>query len=441
MNNNGWNIMDKVAPMFTGEALFEGMKVFPEYDESICNDNQAVRLMALDQIHSFYLPSSMGTEIYTKLYLAMIRALKKKESKLAVQQRNLNGKNLRACANAMEPSFGGIIGGSDSFSIIGCSGIGKTTTIERVIQLFRGEQVIEMENPYCKIVPVVSVQCPFDCSAKSLLLAVLQKVDTALRTNYCANMIRGKANINTILISTAQILLNHVAILCIDEVQNLIKHRAGMQLCSMLTELLNESGISIIFVGTPEVQTFFHSVDYLARRTIGINYGRCSYDEYFKDFCRQLWKYQYVQHRSEISEVIMHWLYEHSAGTIAHVKFLFYTAQELSMLNGREIVDLQALEEAYDRMSMLHAHIQPEVNLQKGAGAKKKTSGKKKKAVSVNEGTDTVSFAEGNVVQHALNKGTDNVWTFAEVAKESKRLNTDMVSLLKGKISITEVRV
>lgn len=372
MYKSEWNIMEKIEPMLVGEELKEKMLVVPDYDESIVNESQAVRLLELGKIHSFYLPSDMSVEIYTKLYLAMVRSLQKKESKLAIQQRNINGKRLRAYANGTETSFDGVIGGSDSFSIIGCSGIGKTTALSKAVHLMGGENIIEMENPYCKIVPVVNVQCPFDCSAKSMLLAILQKVDVALGTNYYENTVRAKANINTMLISTAQILLNHVAVLCIDEIQNLIKHRAGMQLVSMLTELLNESGISIVFVGTPEIQPFFEGVDYLARRTLGLSYGKCEYNEYFREFCSKLWKFQYVSNRTEITDGIINWLYQHSSGTLAHVIFLYYTAQEISILDGREIIDIQALESAYKRMEMLHMHIQPEINIKKADCKKRK---------------------------------------------------------------------
>lgn len=170
MYKSEWNIMEKIEPMLVGKELKERMLVVPDYEESIRKESVSTRLLELNKINSFYLPSDMSVEIYTKLYLAMVRSLQKKESKLAIQQRNLNGKNLRACANGAPPSFGGIIGGSDSFSIIGCSGIGKTSAIEKAIQLMGGVNVIEMEQPFYKIIPVISVQCPFDCSAKSMLL-------------------------------------------------------------------------------------------------------------------------------------------------------------------------------------------------------------------------------------------------------------------------------
>ena len=50
----------------------------------------------------------MSVEIYTKLYLAMMKSMQKKESKLAVIQRNVNAKNLRAEVNETGISFDGV---------------------------------------------------------------------------------------------------------------------------------------------------------------------------------------------------------------------------------------------------------------------------------------------------------------------------------------------
>lgn len=254
MYKSKWNILQKIKPMMSGKKLKEAMKVLIDYDEKIRNESQAVRLMELNNIYSFYIPSKMSVEIYTKLYLAMIRSMKKKESKLVVKQRNINSNDTKSYVSGAAGSFNGIIGGSDSFSILGNSGIGKTSAIVRAIDMFDGEKVIELENPYCKIIPVINVQCPFDCSSKSMLLAIVKKIDDKIGTTYYEMMIKSRATTNTLIVSVSKILLNHVALLIIDEIQNLIKHKAGIQLVSMLTQLLNESGISICFVGTHEVE-------------------------------------------------------------------------------------------------------------------------------------------------------------------------------------------
>lgn len=96
MDKGGWNIMEKLEPMLAGAELKKRLKVLPDYDASIRMESQTVRLIELNNLHSFYLPSDMSVEIYTKLYLAMVRSVQKKEGRIAVQQRNINGRNLMA---------------------------------------------------------------------------------------------------------------------------------------------------------------------------------------------------------------------------------------------------------------------------------------------------------------------------------------------------------
>lgn len=434
MYKSKWNILEKIKPMISGEELKESMKVFVDYDEEIRNESQAVRLMELNNIYSFYLPSDMSIEIYTKLYLAMIRSMQKKESKLAVKQRNIN--NIKE----YKENFFGIIGGNDCFSILGNSGIGKTSAIVRAVNMLEGEKVIELESPYCKIIPVINVQCPFDCSSKSMLLAIVKKIDDKIGTAYYEMMIKSRATTNTLIVSVSKILLNHVALLIIDEIQNLIKHKAGIQLVSMLTQLLNESGISICFVGTHEVEPFFESVDYLARRTLGLIYNRCECNDYFREFCTMLWKYQYVKNKTDISDTIIHWLYEHSAGTLSHVVFLIHTAQEISILDGRDILDMESLESAYQKMRMLHTHIQPNIIL--------KQTGKKKKINTSNtvinpfiKKDNDNKIIDVSIEEHSINKNIEEDWSFVELAKKSKKEQIDIIKLLQEKVSITEILV
>ena len=65
-----WKILEKLQPMLTGDELIEKMKVSPSYEEEIRDASTAEKLMNLNNIYSFYLPSEMSVEIYTKLYLA-----------------------------------------------------------------------------------------------------------------------------------------------------------------------------------------------------------------------------------------------------------------------------------------------------------------------------------------------------------------------------------
>lgn len=424
MEDRVWNIVEKLPPMLSGKEVREQMQILPEYKENICIESPSTRLMALNNIYKVYLPSTMSEEIYSKIYLAMLRSLQKKETKIAIQQKNENGRRIRECEYG---GCQGIIGGTDSFTIIGNSGIGKSSAITRAIELATDNRIIEMEEPYCRLIPAIIVQCPFDCSTKGLLLQILREVDMQIDSHYYDSAVRAKATTDMLIGMVAQVALNHIGLLIVDEIQNVVNHKQGASLVGMLTQLINNSGISICMVGVPEAEDFFQNVSYLARRALGLRYGCCKYDSYFVEFCRTLFQYQYVSEKAEISDGIIQWLYEHSGGVIAVVVSLIHDAQEISILNGRERLDIESLNEAYQkRMAMLHQFIHPSV--MKSVPASKK----KKRVVASIE-------CEDQVKKVISEENTD--WTFESIAKQAKDTGTDVVALLSARISVTELEV
>lgn len=307
------NILSKIPPMKSGNELVSALSVFPEYDETICNENEAVRLMALSELYKIYVPSQMSLEIYSKLYLALLRSLQKKGTRLAFMQHNENHKAI------LNQEYRGIIGGSDSFTIIGVSGIGKSSAICRAISLISEKRIIEIDKPYTKIIPCVEVQTPFDSSVKGLLLEILRKVDEELESNYYKNALKVRTTTDMLIGMVSSVAMNHIGLLIIDEIENVVNSKNGKNLIGSLTQLINNSGISICMVGTPESTVFFEQAMHLARRSLGLKYTAMCYDAYFQSFCKVIFNYQYVKNRTEITAAIIVWLYEHSAGVVSVV--------------------------------------------------------------------------------------------------------------------------
>ena len=411
------DIVNVLPRMKSGDSLIAALEVLPEYNPEIRNTDTSVRLMALSELYRVYIPSQMSLEIYSKLYLALLRSMQKKGTKLAVQQQN---QNYRAI---IQQEYSGIMGGSDSFTIIGTSGIGKSSAISRAINLITENRVIEAENPYTNVIPCVIVQCPFDSSVKGLLLEVLHKVDEVLDSKYYQNALRARATTDMLIGSVSQVALNHIGMLVVDEIQNVANSKNGKSLIGALTQLINNSGISICMVGTPESSRFFESAMQLARRSVGLQYTTMSNDKYFQDFCKVMFQYQYVQKRTEITDGILAWLYEHSAGITSVVVALIHDAQEIAILNGKEILNLETLNEAYQkRLTLLHGYIQP--SILRG----KQTSKIKKKALIA---TDVVTD----------NKTLDDRVSVADLVAKAKNENMDIVQLLKSNMPVVEVAV
>ncbi|MEZ3486388.1 MAG: ATP-binding protein [Lachnospiraceae bacterium] len=411
------NIIHILPPMRAGEDLFSALEVLPKYDESICTAEVPMRLMALSDLYRIYVPSQMSLEIYSKMYLALLRSLQKKGTKLAVQQRNQNYKAV------IQQEYSGIMGGSDSFTIIGASGIGKSSAISRAITLITENRVIEVENPYTKIIPCICVQCPFDSSVKGLLLEMLRKVDEMIDSKYYQNALRARTTTDMLIGSVSQVALNHIGLLVVDEIQNVCNSKNGKSLVGMLTQLINNSGISICMVGTPKSAVFFEQAVQLARRSLGLRYDVMEYGTDFRNFCEIVFSYQYVKQRTEITDGIMEWLYEHTSGNISVVVSLIHDAQEIAILNGKEILDLETLNEAYQkRLSMLHGFIHME--------QKKQTSKPKKKVSVTSVG-----------VKNPIREGDSGEVTIAGLVSVAKDENVDIVRLLKEHMTVMEVAV
>ncbi len=409
------NLVVKIPPMLAGTELLSALEVLPDYDESIRDLDAATRLMALSDLYKLYLPSQMSVEIYSKLYLALLRSLQKKQTSLAIQQQTQNYRAIR------QQSYSGIIGGSDSFTIIGASGIGKSTAISRAISLITGNSVIEVEEPYTTIIPCLVVQCPFDSSVKGLLLEILRKVDENLGSKYYENAMRVRATTDMLIGSVCQVALNHIGLLIVDEIQNVVNSKHGKSLVGALTQLINNSGISVCMVGTPESALFFEQAMQLARRSLGIQYGSMGYDAYFEEFCDILFSYQYVRNGTILTSGIMEWLYEHSAGIISVVVSLVHDAQEIAILSGKESLNLETLNIAYQqRLSLLHGYIEPAIT------KKPQTTTTKQNAPAT---------------KASANTAIENENIISQLVTLAKNQQLDLLPMLKDYMPIVEVSI
>ena len=393
--------------ILSGEELKSALEIRPLYNEHIRNQDVSNRLLALSELYSIYIPSYMSVEIYNKLYLALMHSLRKKDTKQAIIQQNENHKAI------MRREYNGIIGGADSFTIIGVSGIGKSSAINRAISVISKNEVIEL--PETKIIPFIMVQCPFDSSVKGLLLEILRKVDETIDSHYYQNAIRARATTDMLIGSVSQVALNHIGVIVVDEIQNVCMSKHGRNLVGMLTQLINNSGTSICMVGTPECSDFFEQKIQLARRSLGLKYSSLRYDKYFDGFCREVFTYQYTKNKASITDGIINWLYEHSAGITSVVISLIHDAQEIAIINGKEILNLETLNEAYaKRLGMMHDFI----NIERVVYDK--PNKQKIRIALINNDSETI---------------------ISECLKESKKINIDFISLLKQRITVEEIKL
>ena len=389
--------------LIKGQDLIAKLSIIPAYDPSIIEKGVGERIVAMKELIQLYLASSMTAEIYQKMYLSSVMAMEKKKDMAAKRQSYEN----YLCSRGQ--SYVGILGGNDCYSIIGNSGIGKTSAIERSIELIN--QNTEEING-AKILNVLTVQTPYDCSVKGLMLEIIRLVDLNLGTTY-HERIRRAMTTDMLIGMVSQICLSHISVLVLDEVQNVIRSKNGSYLVSVITQLINSCGIAIIFVGIAEVEEFFKKDLFLARRTTGLRYYPMKYNDDYFDFCKTLWSYQYTKEKEPFSDQVAYWLYQHTKGTSSITKGIILEAQQIAIVSGKDKLDIKVLEEAYrQRYQILYQYLTPEtVKLEKPRETK---------------------------VELPIIETDERELSYSQIVKNSGK---DIVSVLKDKVMVLEVSV
>jgi len=341
-----------LPPLLVGKELSDSLSCLPEYSSDFRSLSSSDRLMKLTDLYRVFVPTTMSTEIYHKLYMMTSMSLRQKGNVSSILQLNATYKWSHG------GEFHGVATGATSATIIGNSGIGKTSCIQYAVEKLGG--IIEVDNPYHKVIPVLMVSCPFDASYKGLLCQILISIDEALDTAFYEKVGKGKMNSQQVLGLVCQLCHLYVGTLIVDEIQFVIEHKSGKQLYMMILQLINTSCINVLLVGTNECIDFFKQAPQMARRSVGLQYGPMEHDDEFRRVCQTLFRYQYIKNEAVLTEGMMNWLYEHSAGVLSSLVSLLHDAQEMAILKGRETLGIESLTDAYNnRMKMLHGYIAP----------------------------------------------------------------------------------
>ncbi len=425
-NNKLVNIMPH---MLSGEELKKRLLYLPPYSRDICMADRSTRLMELNDMADIYIPSAMTYEIYSKLYLSMLRAAGKKMTAAAVRQGYENNRRI------IGKPGNSILGGCDSFSIIGQAGIGKSTAIVKSLEAAGATEIIRLTNPYVNVIPCINVQCPHDCSVKSMLFSILSEVDERLGTRYHERAVRSRATIDSLIGTVSQVAVNHILLLVVDECQNICRNKGGVNVVSALTQLINSSGISICLVGLPETELFFRREMHLARRSVGLSYLKQDCDDFFISFCSVLYGFQYVAHPREITPEIIETLYQCSSGIIGIVLSLLMEAQQVAILSDREELTKELLLETFQtRMKNVNDFVEVygKKRPQTSSVQRKKTA---PKAMPKEKGTD---------IPHEPEKGQirpENAFQINNMAHAGEDVDTLLELMRESGFALTEVAV
>ncbi|MDP1664236.1 MAG: AAA family ATPase [Methylobacter sp.] len=251
-----------------------------------------------------------------------------------------------------------------SLSLIGCSGSGKSSTLNRILATY--PQVIFHEKYNFTQIVYLKLDCPLDGSLKNLCNHFFRAVDIALNTDYEKKYALKRHTVETLMALMSQIANVHsIGVLAIDEIQHLSTSKSGgiEKMLNFFVTLVNVIGLPVVMVGTPKARAIFEMDLRSARRSAGFGSlfwepmkapsPNADKDQIKKAewgaFTDKLWQYQWLQKRDEVlTEEMRNCWYDLSQGVLDIVVKLFVLAQLRAIVTRTERVTPKLMKKVYD---------------------------------------------------------------------------------------------
>lgn len=338
-----------------------------DFNKSDCQASSSVRAHLISQMMGqFFYPITRHIDLEKKLSI-MIRQ--------GYVGRNLKDGSLNA---RLQNGYERLMSGKDdviefpqvnstalSLAFIGCSGSGKTTTLNKILSTY--PQVIYHPKFNFTQIVYLRVDCPHDGSLKSLCLHFFRAIDQALDSNYEQKYALKRHSVETLLNLMRQISNHHaIGLLVIDEIQHLSVNKSGgaEKMLNFFVTLVNTVGLPVVMVGTPKARFIFEGDFRSARR--GAGFGSIFWEQLAKEsnftqddgtlrksewnkLTDHLWKYQWLRKADlTLSEDIRDRWYELSQGVLDIVVKLYVLAQLRAIDSGLERITVKLLQNTYE---------------------------------------------------------------------------------------------
>ena len=233
---------------------------------------------------------------------------------------------------------------ASGFTLIGPSGMGKTTNLKNILGLY--PQVIAHPEHSVYQLVWIKVDCPHAGSLKGLCIDVFKEIDRLLGTNYFKKFGSTRNSEDYMLAQVAQLAhTHHLGMLVIDEMQNLVNARRSKDdLLNFLVKMDNIIGVPVIRVGTNEAYPILQGNFRNARRGTGeggVLWDRMKQEDEnewrgWKLFVQQMWQFQWTAGYTVLTDEIYEALYFETQGIIDLVVKLFKMVQWRAIAEGEE---------------------------------------------------------------------------------------------------------
>lgn len=238
--------------------------------------------------------------------------------------------------------------------IIGISGMGKTSSVNKVLENY--PKVI-VHNTYKNKhfnniqIPYIKLEAPHNGSLKALTLQFFMKVDELLGTENMKRYVSRNLSVDAMLPLMGQLANNiGLGLLVIDELQHINKNSA--QVMNYFVALSNTFGVSLLLIGTPACYAMLEQEMRIARRVTGageIIWNNMKNDKEFELFIKGIWKYQYIENECKLDRKIIDAFYDKTQGITDLVVKLFIACQRAAIESGVEKITIKLVDKVWEK--------------------------------------------------------------------------------------------
>ena len=251
---------------------------------------------------------------------------------------------------------------ASGFTIIGVSGVGKSTAVESVLDLY--PQVIEHSEykgkpfPFTQLV-WLKLDCPHDGTLGGLCYSFFRAIDMIMGTSFYDEYKKSRVTIDSMMVQMTRIAHEYaIGVLVIDEIQHLSQAKSGSDaMLNFFVTLVNTIGVPVILIGTSKATPILQGEFRQARRGSAMGdiiWNRMEEDADWEFFVRTMWGYQWTGEKVEFSREMLKAFYHETQGIAVLAVILYALVQEEAILGEKETFDVRDIHEtAVKRMALV----------------------------------------------------------------------------------------
>lgn len=349
--HQGNPFIEALPPKQDYNYLINSFTHYPEYEEEVRNSAPLVREEYTSRLKTLRQPLPIYYDCFRAIESAIKHGYSAKNPLSPTTTQYLHypvdeKPNIAPHTGFFEPK-------GDGLTLIGDSGVGKSSMLEQLLNYF--PSVIEhriykrKKMEHTTQVVWIKVDCPNNSSVRDLCEEILSCLNIAMKVHSQPEKTIGKL-VRQI---EQRIKSSFLGILVIDEMQRLEFKRTGGEnnLLNFLHNLMNKLGVPIFFCANPPFHKTLAVTLKAARRAESAGYFVMHPlerdDPWWQAFIEELWTLQWTNKETKLTDILNDKLHSLSVGNLDLAHRIYKKAQSLVIGTPDETISEAVLDQAY----------------------------------------------------------------------------------------------